>query len=165
MKWYELGPIAWAREYINTHPRFENFLSQVILPPEAVIKKTLFGCQSCGQCLLHENGYTCPMRCPKTQRNGPCGGVRANGHCEVYPERWCVWYRAYYRSKSAPMPQAWRDDMYKNHAPVNWELINTSSFLNVFTGRDHGVKSHPPTEKKPAAKPEEKKAAPPAAKA
>jgi len=38
---------------------------------------------------------SCPMNCPKTLRNGPCGGVRANGHCEVKPEMRCVWIEAY----------------------------------------------------------------------
>jgi hypothetical protein len=153
MDWFSFGPLAWTRDFLNTHPRAEGFLQTIGLPAEAILKKTIFGCQSCGQCLLHENGYTCPMRCPKTSRNGPCGGVRANGHCEVYPERWCVWYRAYYRSKnqSLPMPQSWRDDMYHVHPPVNWELINTSSVINEITGRAHGI---PPTApaKKPAAK-------------
>ena len=155
MKWYEIGPVAWARDFLNTHPKAEKFLDVIGLPAEAVIKKTLFGCQSCGQCLLHENAYTCPMRCPKNLRNGPCGGVRANGHCEVYPERWCVWYRAYYRSKSklTPLPQAWREDIYRLHPAVNWELINTSSLLNELTGRAHGVKPTKPEEKKKEAAP------------
>ena len=26
------------------------------------------------------------MNCPKTLRNGPCGGVRQNGGCEIKPE-------------------------------------------------------------------------------
>jgi len=162
MKWFDSGPLAWFRTYLNTHPNFEGFLQKVVYPPEVLIKKTLFGCQTCGQCLLHENGMTCPMNCPKNLRNGPCGGVRANGHCEVYPEKWCVWYRAYSRSKTVPMPQEWREDMYRNHPAVNWELNRTSSFVNLFSGRDHGVKPIKPEEKKPEpAKP----AAPPAAKA
>ena len=37
----------------------------------------------CGQCVLHSTGMTCPMTCPKTLRNGPCGGVREDGDCEV----------------------------------------------------------------------------------
>jgi hypothetical protein len=34
---------------------------------------------------------SCPMNCPKSIRNGPCGGVRLNGHCEIKPEMRCVW--------------------------------------------------------------------------
>jgi 5,10-methylenetetrahydrofolate reductase len=36
----------------------------------------------------------CPMNCAKEMRNGPCGGVRANGHCEVKPDMPCVWVEA-----------------------------------------------------------------------
>jgi methylenetetrahydrofolate reductase (NADPH) len=53
----------------------------------------------CGQCVLHSTGMTCPMNCPKTLRNGPCGGVREDGHCEVKPEMRCVWLKAYERSR------------------------------------------------------------------
>jgi hypothetical protein len=35
------------------------------------------------------------MNCPKTLRNGPCGGVRPNGHCEVKPEMKCVWVQGW----------------------------------------------------------------------
>ena len=57
----------------------------------------------CGQCVLHDTGLTCPMTCPKTLRNGPCGGVRANGNCEVKPEMRCVWLKAYERSERLPL--------------------------------------------------------------
>ena len=52
---------------------------------EHAVKKPVWGCRMCGQCVLHSTGMTCPMTCPKTLRNGPCGGVRENGHCEVTP--------------------------------------------------------------------------------
>ena len=46
---------------------------------EAAVKKPVFGCKLCGQCVLHSTGMTCPMTCPKQLRNGPCGGVRPDG--------------------------------------------------------------------------------------
>ena len=58
---------------------------------EKLVKGFLFDSQSCGQCTLGETGMACPMNCPKTLRNGPCGGVRSNGHCEVDPDMVCVW--------------------------------------------------------------------------
>jgi hypothetical protein len=58
---------------------------------ERVVKGLLFDCQMCGQCALGSTGMSCPMNCPKSLRNGPCGGVRADGHCEVRPEMPCVW--------------------------------------------------------------------------
>ena len=61
---------------------------------EKAFKGPIWGCQMCGQCVLHSTGMTCPMNCPKTLRNGPCGGVRADGNCEVKPEMKCVWTQA-----------------------------------------------------------------------
>ncbi len=155
---FQTGALRRLRDYLNTHPRAEHYASAVLIPIEAVIKKPLFGCQECGQCLLHENGMVCPMRCPKNLRNGPCGGVRANGHCEVYPERWCVWYRAYYQSQKLPI---WREHIYEIHRPVNWQLFqNSSSWINMLSGRDDGIKptslakapaANPPTSPKAAA--------------
>ena len=57
---------------------------------EKVIKGTLFDCQMCGQCALSSTGMSCPMNCPKSIRNGPCGGVRDDGMCEVEPQMRCV---------------------------------------------------------------------------
>jgi Methylene-tetrahydrofolate reductase C terminal. len=67
---------------------------------ERLTKDTLFGCRMCGQCALPVTGYVCPMGCPKELRNGPCGGVGADGGCEVYPERRCVWVEAFERAAS-----------------------------------------------------------------
>jgi hypothetical protein len=58
-------------------------------------KGIVFDCKMCGRCQLSITGMTCVMNCPKTIRNGPCGGVRANGHCEVKPDMRCVWVEAW----------------------------------------------------------------------
>jgi hypothetical protein len=50
---------------------------------EKLSKGAIFDCRMCGQCVLHNTGMTCPMTCPKSMRNGPCGGVRPDGRCEV----------------------------------------------------------------------------------
>lgn len=62
---------------------------------EAWSKGFLFDCRMCGRCQLTITGMTCVMNCPKTIGNGPCGGVRANGHCEIKPEMRCVWVEAW----------------------------------------------------------------------
>ena len=62
---------------------------------ERAVKGLLFDCQMCGQCALSSTGMSCSMNCPKNLRNGPCGGVRANGNCEVKPDMRCVWVEAF----------------------------------------------------------------------
>jgi len=76
-------------------------LDRPITWSEKIIKGFLFDCQMCGNCVLSTTGMACPMNCPKTLRNGPCGGVRENGNCEVKPEMKCVWVEAW--SGSAKM--------------------------------------------------------------
>jgi methylenetetrahydrofolate reductase (NADPH) len=65
-----------------------------IMPVERAAKSAFFDCRMCGQCALAVTGMVCPMGCAKQMRNGPCGGVRANGHCEVNPARRCTWVAA-----------------------------------------------------------------------
>jgi hypothetical protein len=66
---------------------------------EKLTKGFLLDSQSCGQCIVGSTGMACPMNCPKSMRNGPCGGVRANGKCEVKPEMDCVWVLAWEGNK------------------------------------------------------------------
>ncbi len=99
---------------------------------EAAVKKPVFGCHMCGQCVLHSTGLMCPMECPKTLRNGPCGGVRPDGACEVKPGMRCVWVRAVERSRRLP----WADEIHDVRPPVDNRLTGTSSWVNLATGRD-----------------------------
>jgi hypothetical protein len=74
---------------------FGKSLDRPITALEAKGKALFFDCKMCGNCILSSTGMSCPMNCPKTIRNGPCGGVRANGMCEVKPEMRCVWVDAW----------------------------------------------------------------------
>lgn len=109
-------------------------LSRIILFFEDVVKVPLFGCQRCGECVLSSTAFICSQNCPKRLRNGPCGGTGADGSCEVYPERMCVWYRIYYRSRLLNRMSL----LYKYNRVHNWELERTSSWLNAFRKRIEG---------------------------
>jgi hypothetical protein len=102
-------------------------------PGEELGKKIVFDCRMCGQCILHSTGMTCPMTCPKNLRNGPCGGVRANGHCEVKPEMKCVWVEAFERSQKMAV---YGDEMLHIQPPVNRQIEGTSAWINMLTGLD-----------------------------
>ena len=108
-------------------------VERAVLAVEKPLKEAIWDCRMCGQCILHSTGLSCPMRCPKQLRNGPCGGVRANGNCEVYPEKRCVWVEAWEGSRKVPV---YRDHMEHLNPPVDWRLEGTSSWINLFTGRD-----------------------------
>lgn len=108
-------------------------IERVILPPEELTKKVIFDCRMCGQCILHATGMTCPMTCPKNLRNGPCGGVRPNGHCEVKPEMKCVWVQAYERSLKMPV---YGRELIDIQPPVNRRLQGSSAWINKAKGVD-----------------------------
>jgi hypothetical protein len=74
---------------------FGSTLDPAITKIEAAGKGLFFDCKMCGDCVLSSTGMSCPMNCPKTLRNGPCGGVREDGACEVKPEMRCVWVAAW----------------------------------------------------------------------
>jgi hypothetical protein len=67
------------------------------------------------------------MNCPKGLRNGPCGGVRANGNCEIEPDMPCVWVEAW---KGSQLMQA-KDNILTVQEPVDFSLRGTSAWLSV----------------------------------
>jgi hypothetical protein len=95
---------------------------------ERAVKGFLFDCQMCGQCVLSSTGMSCPMNCPKNLRNGPCGGVRGDGRCEVKPEMRCVWVEAYEGSRRIPGGVT---AMQALQPAVDRRLQGTSSWLRV----------------------------------
>ena len=121
-------------QILKANSRTAQILEKIILPVEKISKELVFDCRMCGQCILHSTGMTCPMRCPKNLRNGPCGGVRANGNCEVFPNQPCVWVLGVERAPNVPIWHA--DELPHLQPPVNWRLQGTSSWINLLTGVD-----------------------------
>ena len=90
-------------------------------------KGLLFDCKMCGQCVLSSTGMSCPMNCPKQLRNGPCGGVRPGGYCEVKPQMKCVWILAW--DGAARMKGS--DKIREVLPPVDHSLQGSSAWLRV----------------------------------
>lgn len=120
-----LDPLFRKLKYSRVEP--------LIKPAEEVSKKIVFDCRMCGQCVLHSTGMTCPMTCPKNLRNGPCGGVRLNGNCEVKPDMRCVWVEAFERSQKM---RSHGKEMEIIQPPVNRQLENRSAWVTLFNEED-----------------------------
>ena len=81
--------------FIRVLRRFKPLLPYLpITPIERFVKGIMFDCTMCGTCRLSMNGMSCPQNCPKNLSNGPCGGVREGGWCEVkeFANMPCVFY-------------------------------------------------------------------------
>lgn len=55
-----------------------------------LLKNIFCGCRNCDACRLPESEFICPEQCPKRLANGPCGGIRPDGHCEIPGVGECV---------------------------------------------------------------------------
>lgn len=106
--------------------------SRWVEPFEKPVKRLLFDCRMCGQCVLHYTGMTCPMTCPKQLRNGPCGGVTQDGKCEVEAELDCVWVQALERLHRTP----WDGEELRLNPPVDWRLEGAASWVTFALGHD-----------------------------
>jgi len=105
-------------------------LEKAIRPIEAAGKGLLFDCQMCGQCQLSVTGMACPMNCPKKLRNGPCGGVREDGMCEIDAAMPCVWAEGWLGQ--AQMKDA---DGYRHlHQPLDFRRFGRSTWVPIIKG-------------------------------
>lgn len=113
------------------HPLFNAIgyerLEKPVRVIEHAVKGLLFDCQMCGQCALSSTGMSCPMNCPKSIRNGPCGGVRLDGNCEVKPEMRCVWVEGWRGSSLMQDKNAIR----QVQVSVDFSYKGSSSWLRV----------------------------------
>lgn len=109
--------------------RAESLLRRVERPA----KGFFFDCRMCGQCVLSSTGMTCPMNCAKRMRNGPCGGVRADGGCEVDLAMRCVWVEA---GDGIRLIGAVPDLLPETRlAPVDHSRSGTSTWIDVIHPR------------------------------
>lgn len=133
----ERAYVASKRVVTKAYPAMKRInprlAKRLMIIGEQATKRYLFNCQMCGQCILHSTGMTCPMNCPKNLRNGPCGGVRPNGHCELIPDMPCVWVQAWERSRQMVI---YANDIQVIQSPMNRALEGASAWTNMIEGVD-----------------------------
>jgi methylenetetrahydrofolate reductase (NADPH) len=100
--------------------------SRILEAVERMVKGPLFGCRMCGNCLLQETAFICPMECPKGARNGPCGGSTSE-HCYVDETRPCIWYQIYDRS----FRMGREEKLLEVLPPLDWDKVGTETWGDV----------------------------------
>ncbi len=104
----------------------EKFSRRLLAAIERLVKGPLFGCRMCGNCLLQETAFICPMECPKGLRNGPCG-VSTPDHCYVDETRPCIWYKIFERSFRMKR----EGKLMEVLPPMDWDKAGTETWGDV----------------------------------
>jgi len=105
----------------------EKFSRRLLARAELAFKGPVFGCRMCGNCLLQETAFICPMECPKGLRNGPCGGVTPERNCYVDETRKCIWYAIYDRSFKTGR----QEKLMEILPPLDWSRTGTETWGDV----------------------------------
>ena len=105
----------------------EKFGMRVLEKTELLVKGPVWGCRMCGNCLLQETAFICPMECPKGMRNGPCGGITPEKNCYVDETRKCVWYAIY---KSA-LKMGREEILLEVLPPLDYDRVGTETWADV----------------------------------
>ncbi len=126
-------PMVWLSKAVDKSPAEGAYIKA-----EQIIKGITNDCQHCGDCAILDTAYLCPQsQCPKGQRNGPCGGS-FEGWCEKYPnQKQCIYVRAYGRLKSHGAEEELNGE---RTPPPNYDLSQSSSWINFYLERDHSAK-------------------------
>lgn len=104
----------------------ENAPMRAFTAVEKAIKGALFGCRMCGNCILQETAFVCPMTCPKGLRNGLCGGATPEA-CEVDPTRPCTWYVIYDRAEK----MGCLDKLLEINAPIDGTRAGHETWIDM----------------------------------
>lgn len=128
-------PIFSPRRYQPSYYPYarDNAGMRVYTWVERQVKGILFGCRMCGNCVLQETAFICPMTCPKGLRNGPCGGSTPEACC-VDPTRPCTWYLIYDRAERMGRS----DRLLEILPPIDGRQAGHEAILDVFHyAREH----------------------------
>jgi len=107
--------------------RREKLGKRVLAKIELIVKGPLFGCRMCGNCLLQETAFICPMECPKGMRNGPCGGVTPEKRCYIDETRKCVWNAIYDKALRTGREKTLLEVL----PPLDWHKTGTETWGDV----------------------------------
>lgn len=91
------------------------------------IKGFLFGCRMCGNCILPETAFICPMTCPRSLRNGPCRGSTP-GRCFVDPTCSCVWFHICQQAEQ----RGRLENLLEVNAPLSSDRLGCESLLSDY---------------------------------
>jgi methylenetetrahydrofolate reductase (NADPH) len=80
----------------------------------------------CGNCVLQETAFICPMECPKGIRNGPCGGSTED-RCYVDETRPCIWYEVYDRAFRLNRQEILLEVL----PPLDWDKVGGETWGDV----------------------------------
>ncbi len=105
----------------------EPFGARALATVERWVKGPFFGCRMCGNCLLQETAFICPMECPKGIRNGPCGGSTAE-RCYVDETRPCIWYEIYDRA----FDMGREEMLLEVLPPLDWNKVGGETWGDVY---------------------------------
>ena len=104
----------------------ETFGNRALETLELTVKGPIWGCRMCGNCLLQETAFICPMECPKGIRNGPCGGSTEEC-CYIDETRPCIWYQIYDRAFKLH-----REEMLLEVLPpLDWDKVGGETWGDV----------------------------------
>ena len=107
---------------------------RLLTPLERAAKGLMFDCRECGQCVLSATGMACPMNCAKEMRNGPCGGVRADGSLRGQAGDALRLGRGHRRAPSASPPTTWRSRRRCCRADRSSQTRARSTWIQVIHG-------------------------------
>ena len=121
-------PTEYPRRFRNPFlpVRRVSLAENALCAVERIVKGNLFACSMCGNCILQETAFICPLRCPKGLRNGPCGSGTLD-HCCVDPSRPCIWHLIYRRADAIGRMER----LLEVQAPLDWSRVGRETWGQV----------------------------------